>query len=180
MKLLWITLILSLSVFADANYLLHSFDSAIFWRDYYHDEANSFRTRLTSEADDFGYYFTRRMRYAIAQATTEQQGAALQICAANCADACNASITRFDDTLRVTQTEGDNVHMTVYHQLMETNIKAEDLELFYYYHSHRMLAARERYYDYLLLEMADRWAEMWWAYFVIGDALDACIDAALN
>lgn len=168
------------SLLVEGNYLMQSLDSAMWWEEYYFDEANFFRARLTWEADDYGYYFTTRMRNAIAAATTAQQGAALQLCAASAADQCLNLIHRFDDALRNTQADGNRLHATVYQQLMETNVKVTDLELFYYYHNYRMEEARERYYEHHLIEMGNRWADMWFGYLTIAEALDACIAAALN
>lgn len=174
-----VILCLALAEGQTGNYLLAAFDSAMEVKAEYISEADFFRERLTWQADDFGYYFTTRMRYALAQATTPAQGAALRECAAVAAATCQESINRFDDSLQALHADANQLHSSVHEQLMDTNIKAEDLELFYYYHSYRMEAARDRLFDVHIMELGNRWADMWFLYFDISEALDECISLAL-
>lgn len=161
------------------NYLLDAYESAMEMKRSYDDEAEFFRLRLTWQADDYGYYFTVRMRTALQRATTEAEGAALQICAANSASSCRDLMNRFDYTLRDLEGASNRLHLTVFEQIIETNLK-QDLERFIYNHNYQMEEADYLLNDVLILELADRWIEMWFAYFDIAEALDECISNAFD
>lgn len=162
-----------------SNYLVDALNSAMELKGIYDYETESFRARLTYQADDFGYYFTRSMRYAQPRATTQGQGAALQVCASVAASQSQESIRQFDEALRHIQQDSNQLQLSVYEQLQQTNIKAEDLELFYYYHSHRMEEARNRLYEVHFVTLGNSWARMWFDHFDIAEELDECLERAL-
>lgn len=161
------------------NYLLDAYETALEMKRSYDEEAEFFRVRLTYQADDYGYYFTVRMRTALERATTEEEGAALQICAATATSSCRVLMDRFDYALRDLEQASNRLHQTVFEQLIETNIK-RDLDQFIYNHNYQM-----EEYDFLLnevlvLELGERWFEMWWGYFDIAESLDECISNSLD
>lgn len=164
---------------ANANYLLDAFESSMALQQSYEEETEYFRQRLGWQADDYAYYFTNSVRYALETATTEAQGAALQACAGEAAAKSLEAISAFDDSLQSVQNEANDLHFSVFRQLMETNIKAEDLELFYYYHSYRVAAAFDRLWDVHVVVLGDHWANMWFDYFDISEELYTCIESAL-
>lgn len=162
------------------NYLLEAYNSAMEVKATYEEEVAFFRERLTWQADDFGYYFTSRIRNALNENTTPAQGAALQQCAATAAVQSQESINRFKESLLSLQEDANKLQSSVYEQLMETNIKEEDLELFYYYHNYRLDAARDRLFEVHINDLGNRWMEMWFEYFTISEAMDECIAVALE
>lgn len=183
MKVLLIVSVLAIVAVSNAqrvNYLENAFANAMAVKRNYDEELVFFRERLTWQADDFGYYFTVRMRYAIARATTEAEGATLQGCASVAAFRSRALIDRFDEALRHMEHAANNLFLSIYEQFMEMNVKKSDMELFYYLHSYRMEDAELELNEIHIPEAGNRWMEMWFGYFNIADELDDCIFGALD
>lgn len=162
------------------NYVLTAYQSAMAMREIFEYNVENFREYLNSEAQDLGTYLNNRMIIALeTPATTQQQGAALQSCARLAAAESRATINGFDSHLVELQDASMRLHLTVYEQLSETNLKAIDLDEFYALHSKRM----DDHYDHLNAYHLERiyyqLVDLWLAYFVIASEMDDCIDAAL-
>lgn len=172
----------SITVNAQAtNYISAAYDSAVEMHNMYEQYVEFFRKSLNVEAADFGLYFTDAMADAIARAdpTSVTHGAALQSCAGVAARRSRTSIELFDEAVVSLQAESTRIHLTVVQQLLNTNVKENDLELFYYYHSHRMTALQDRLQDELLPRMYDDLSVLWADYFIILGDMEDCIEAVL-
>lgn len=160
------------------NYLLTAYDSAMGMKHVHDLSVKQFRSSLTIEAQDFGFYFTSRVAAALETATSEAQGAALTSCAETAATSSRNSVNRFDATLIPLQTAAMSLHSSVYEELIVTNINA-DLDIFYYQHNQRL----EERYDHLNNVLLDRIYSSLTAlesdYFEFSTDLNNCIATAM-
>lgn len=162
------------------NYLLASYDHAIEMHNQYEQYVENFRKSLNVEAADFGLYFTEAVASAIERSAQDvYHGTAIQSCAGVAALASRDAINRFDEALLPIQQQAFDIHFTVIRQLMETNIKENDLELFYYYHNYRMDELYNHLYDELLPSLYDDLYELWDEYFVILGQMETCLESAI-
>ena len=180
LSLLFLFVLVSHSLGEPTNYLLEAFQSAMKLKADYETDIFFFRERLTFQADDLAYYFTVRMRYVLTDANTEAQGAALQGCASAAANQSLELIHRFDDSLRQLEEEATQLHVSVLEELIQTNIKAVGVDVFYYYHNYRVEEAIRRLVEVHQVELGNRWSDMWWGYFDIADELDKCTAEAMD
>lgn len=162
------------------NYLLHAYDSAIEMHQQFEQYVDSFRASLNVEAADFGLYFTDALATAIGEASTEAEGTSLQSCAAVAAEKTRTAIELFIEPLEELQAESITLHQSVFQQLIETNVKEIDMELFYYYHNYRMEDSYNRLYGFLLVRLYDDLYSLWDKYFVILEEMEECIEVALE
>lgn len=159
------------------NYVLVAYDSALDLHRTFEQYVEDFRKSLNVEASDFGLYFTDAMANAIARADSFNHGAALQSCAGVAAQQSREAISRFDEPLIRLQDESVRIHLTVYQELIDTNIKESDLELFYYYHSYKIADLYANLYDELLEVLYTDLYALWAEYFVILGDMENCIAA---
>lgn len=120
------------------NYLLASYDSAMFLKYYYDYEVQSFRQYATWEAEDMGYYFTEIAAGGIGLATSAGHGAGIRSCISVAVRECQFNINFMDRYIVETEHAANDLHKSVMDQLVKINIKEYDLELFYYYHNYVM------------------------------------------
>lgn len=160
------------------NYLLTAYDSALGMKHVHELSVENYRNSLAIESQDFGNYFTARLADVLETATTEAQGTALSNCAANAATSSRNSINRFDATLIPLQDAAMRLHLSIWEELIATNLKA-DLDLFYYQHNLRL----EERYDHLNNVLVDRirsyLTDLELSYFEISTDLNICIASAM-
>lgn len=160
------------------NYILQSYNAAVVIKDLYEVQLNHYREVLTGEAWDMGRVFTDQMADWIAAAQTDAQGAALRTCANQATVQCEEYIDLFNDRLQELQHDTDAIHLSVYSQLTEWNIKSEEYSLFYYYHTQRMDERLEYLSEHHVPRLQeaynmiyDRWFDVY--YFLRDCAADA-------
>lgn len=162
-----------------SSYLNAALDAAMELQKHYEEEVLFFRYQLTWQTDDMGYYLTVRIANALERATTEQQGRAIQKCAEDAAYYSHGLIERFDDSLRDLQDASTRIIQSVLEELIETNIKV-DTDRFNDHHAERLERLRSELEDHHIVEVGDRWMEMWYAYFLVSENLDQCIEYAFQ
>lgn len=119
------------------NYILESYNAATALQRRYEIEVNHYGWMLTLEMRDLGN-FANLLATWIGFADNEAQGEALRICAETIVELSRTNIDLFADRIFDLQQDSQELHLTVFRQLMEMNIKSEEYSLFYYYHSQRM------------------------------------------
>lgn len=158
------------------DYVLNAYNSAMAMKEIFEYNVDNFRGSLTIEAQDFGDYFTERVTREMERTTTEAQGAALSICAENAATSSRNSINRFDATLVPLQNAAMRLHLSVWEELIATNINA-DLDTFYYRHNQRMDASYDHLNNVLLETIVSDLIDLWLDFFDFSMALSDCIEA---
>lgn len=175
-----LTLILAVLVLSSqaqiGDYVLNAYNSAMAMKEIFEYNVEYFRETLTIEARDFGYYFTDQVARGLERVTTEAQGAALSVCAANAATSSRDSIHRFDATLIPLQNAAMGLHLSVWEELTATNINA-DLDTFYYRHNQRMDASYDHLNSVLLDHIYTANIVLWLDYFDISMDLGDCVEA---
>lgn len=162
------------------NYVLKAYESALATQEIFEFNVETYRRHLTSEAKDFGFYLTDQMIIAMkTPPTTEEQGEELEFCARRAAGGSREAINAFDYHLVELQDASINLHLTVYAQLSETNLKDIHPDEFYDRHNKRMEDQIYNLYNRHLDRIYYQIVELWLAYFVIANELDDCIEAAL-
>lgn len=161
------------------NYLMNAYDSAMDLHHTFEMYVENYQKSLAVEISDFGLYFTDAMTAAIARASTAAQGSALQSCAATATEKTHTAIDLFLAPLENLQEVSTRLHQSVWQQLIETNLKEEDVELFYYYHNYRVQDAYNNLYDVLLEDLYNELYSLWAKYFTILAEMEDCIDLAL-
>lgn len=162
------------------NYILESYNAAVELKLLYEVEVDRYRGFLTLEAWDMGRVFGNYMADWIALAENENQGEALRRCAEIAADGSQANIDLFADRLVDLQRDSDDLHLSVFRQLMDWNIKSEEYSLFYYYHSQRMDEGLERLNDYHVPRLQEAYNLVFADWFVLYAALQSCGTDALQ
>lgn len=158
------------------NYLTAAYENALFLHNTYESKSLDLRKSLDVTASDFGYYYTEALASAIERSTSVAHGAGLQSCAAVAARSAQQAINGFDDHLQELQDESMRLHISVIQQLMESNIKTEEFNIFYYNHSTRMNALYKNLTEVKVPEIYEYLYELWAEYFVILGHLETCID----
>lgn len=161
------------------NYLLAAYEASMelketfdYWAEYYRDD-------ITYEADDYSNAFTNRIANAVQQATTAEHGLALMRCADTAADQAQEAIENFHNKIRDLKNASHHLHQSVWVQLLDWNIKDEEVSLFYYYHSLRLDEAYANFNTVLLPAIHVALLHMEEMYYVISLQLDSCIASAL-
>lgn len=185
MKSLFCGLVLILAVATavkaqTGNYILQSYNSAVVIKELYEVQLNYYRVVLTEEAWDMGRVFTDQMADWIAEAQTAAQGTALRTCASQATVQCEEYIDLFGDRLEELQHETDEIHLSVYEQMMDMNIKSEEYSLFYYYHTQRLDAKLERLSQYHIPRLQEAYNLIYNRWFEVYYFLRDCSAAALG
>ena len=159
------------------NYLMASYDAAVEMKKEADYDIEEWRWWLTIEARDIDQYFIEIVFEGIANATTAGQGAVIARCTAAAAERGHHNVIYMDEVIMEAQESSNDLHWTVFDLLRTTNIKEQDLELFYYYHSYVMAEAYDLLYWHYY-QMFDAWLEVLWDFFDNQYDLYECIDGA--
>lgn len=157
------------------NYLLSAYESALELKAAYHQQIMSWRDWLTIEAGDVGFYFTNIVARALDRSPNEVQGAGITSCVNTTVTYSRININNMDDELRATQEAAVNLHNSVMLQLLEMNIKENDLEMFYYYHSLKMQEAYDQLWNEYYVRLETAREHLYDEWFTRYSELDGCI-----
>lgn len=161
------------------SYLQYAYDSALEVIAEYSFERNYFRALLTWESNNVGAIFVSLLADGIDEIQTPEQGEEMRRCAESTATTSQNYLNRMDDLIGKLEDDMSNLHQTVYGQLMDMNIKQEDIYLFYYYHSLRMEDAMQRLEDHHYI-LHDAYTDIYFSFFDEFYALEECINNVVN
>lgn len=162
-----------------SNYILLAYEAAMETVAEYDFERDFFRALLTWESNNVGSIFVTILSDGIDHIQTEAQGDEMRLCAERTATASQNYLNRMDDLLRKLESDMTNLHLTVFQQLIDTNIKAESVELFYYYHGLRLEEALSEL-DEQSVVLHDAYTDIYFSFFDEFYALEACINNVVN
>ena len=161
------------------NYLLDSYEAAVQMKQLYENDIEYWREWLTIEAQDMDFFFIELVFIGINRATAPEHGYGIAKCTAEAAETSRNNIIYMDEVMIEVQDIANTLHLTVFDLLSTTNIKEQDLELFYYYHSYVMEETEWNLW-FLYYEMYDAWLAVLMDFFDVRDRLFLCIDAVTS
>lgn len=163
-----------------SNYLELAYDSALAMRERYYQVVDYYHNQLTEIINEMGRYYLDHMEDSLEQATTQQQGEALRLCARQASIHAQDSILGVHNAIFATETAATQLHLSIYKQLMETNIKESTLDTIYYHHSYRMEEAYQVLTEELHYQVTAKANYLYYDFYAITEELDDCVAAAVN